>query len=139
LKDEVRYRLRLADGFLLEAKQDFKLERCRACVNDAQLAIENSGKAVLAFFDLTPKTHDPAQHVATLLRQRDLDETDQTRLQQLLPELLALGSREYFMTDYGDETTYTTPWDLYDRETAETALQSTKRVFVNVQERLSKN
>jgi len=77
--------------------------------------------------------------LAALLRQRDLDETDQTRLQQLLPELLALGSREYFMTDYGDETTYTTPWDLYDREAAEAALQSTKRVFVNVQERLSKN
>jgi len=36
--DLVQYRLRLAEGFLKEAEQDFGLERWRSCVDNAQLA-----------------------------------------------------------------------------------------------------
>ena len=42
---EASGRLRLADRFLGEAKQDFGLERWRFCVDNSQLAIENSDKA----------------------------------------------------------------------------------------------
>jgi len=43
---DVAYRLALVEGFLAEAEQDVGLERWRSCVNNAQLAVENAGKAV---------------------------------------------------------------------------------------------
>ncbi|HYK91359.1 MAG TPA: HEPN domain-containing protein [Acidobacteriota bacterium] len=67
-RDLTQYRLRLAEGFLREAEQDFQLERWRSCVDNAQLAVENAGKAVLALFGVIPKTHDPARQVAQILR-----------------------------------------------------------------------
>ncbi len=42
---DVDYRIALAAGFLAEADQDFTLERWRSCVDNAQLALENAGKA----------------------------------------------------------------------------------------------
>jgi len=126
LQNEVDYRLQLAEGFLVEASQDFELSRWRSCVDNSQLCIENSGKAILALFNITSKTHDPAQHVATLLRSESLAEDIQTQLQSLLPNLMALGSREHFLTDYGDETSYTLPWDLFDEEMAGEAIQAAR-------------
>ncbi|MGH2352681.1 MAG: HEPN domain-containing protein [Chloroflexota bacterium] len=46
--EDTRYRLRLAEGFLQEAHQDFALQRWRSCVDNSQLATENAAKAVLA-------------------------------------------------------------------------------------------
>jgi predicted RNA-binding protein associated with RNAse of E/G family len=45
----------------------------------------------------------------------------------MLPDLLALGSAEHFLTDYGDEATYTLPWDLFTRESADEALMAARR------------
>jgi HEPN domain-containing protein len=70
--EEVAYRLALAQGFLGEAEQDLTLSRWRSCVDNAQLVVENAGKAVLALFEVTPKTHDPAQHLASILRTQEL-------------------------------------------------------------------
>lgn len=46
--EEARYRMRLAAGFLEEARQDLELKRYRSCVDNSQLAAENAAKAVLA-------------------------------------------------------------------------------------------
>jgi len=46
--EETRYRLRLAEGFLIEAQQDAGWERWRSCADNSQLAVENAAKAVLA-------------------------------------------------------------------------------------------
>jgi len=40
--EDARYRLRLAIGFLEEARQDLSLGRWRSCVDNAQLSVENS-------------------------------------------------------------------------------------------------
>ena len=127
VRDEVAYRLGLAEGFLREAEQDVLLERWRSCVDNAQLAVENSGKAVLALFGISPKTHDPARELAALLRTRELPERVAEAIRSLVPELLALGSAEHFLTDYGDEATYTLPWDLFTRESAMDALEAARR------------
>ena len=42
-----KYRFKLAQGFLVEARQDVDLERWRSTVDNAQLAVENAAKAVL--------------------------------------------------------------------------------------------
>jgi HEPN domain-containing protein len=69
---EVDYRIALAAGFLAEAEQDFTLERWRSCVDNAQLAVENAGKAALASFGIAPKTHEPARQIAVVLREQEL-------------------------------------------------------------------
>ena len=66
--ENAAYRLGLAEGFLGEAEQDLSLERWRSCVDNAELAVENAGKVVLALFGVASKTHDPAQPIAILLR-----------------------------------------------------------------------
>jgi HEPN domain-containing protein len=124
----VAYRIALAAGFLNEAEQDFTLERWRSCVDNGQLAVENSGKAVLALFGIVPKTHDPARQVAAILRDQELPESISELLRSMLPDLLVLGTDAHFLTDYGDEASYTLPWDLFTRQTAEDALQSARRL-----------
>ena len=42
------YRLKVAQGFLEESRQDVQLLRWRSAVDNAQLAVENSAKAVLS-------------------------------------------------------------------------------------------
>jgi HEPN domain-containing protein len=46
--EEPRYRLNLAEGFLLEAREDLNLKRWRSCVDNSQLAVENAAKVALA-------------------------------------------------------------------------------------------
>ncbi len=125
--DDVTYRLALAEGFLIEAEQDMELERWRSCVDNGQLAVENAGKAVLMLFGAAPKTHDPAHQVASILRTQALPDEIQEAMRRMLPDLLALGPAEHFLTDYGDEATHTLPWDLFTRESAEDALAAARR------------
>lgn len=58
--DHVKYRLRLADGFLSEARQDIGFQRWRSCVDNAQLAVENAAKVLLALLGPVGRTHNPA-------------------------------------------------------------------------------
>ena len=125
--DEVNYRLALAQGFLAEAEQDADLERWRSCVDNAQLAVENAGKTVLVLFGISPKTHDTARQVAALLRNQSLPDEIQDQMRRMLPDLLALGTTEHFLTDYGDEATYTLPWDLFTRDSGLDALAAARR------------
>jgi HEPN domain-containing protein len=62
---DVEYRLRIAQGFLDESRQDVALNRWRSAVDNAQLAVENAAKAVLALIAPIGRTHNPAP----LLRQ----------------------------------------------------------------------
>jgi len=124
----MQYCIALAEGFLDEAEQDFTLKRWRSCVDNAQLAVENAGKAALALFGIVPKTHDPARQIAAILREHELPANISDLLQEMLPDLLVLGAEAHFLTDYGDEANYTLPWDLFTQQTAEDALQSARRL-----------
>lgn len=124
---DVEYRIALAVGFQAEAEQDFTLERWRSCVDNAQLAVENAGKAVLSLFGIAPKTHDPARQIAAILREQELPKNMSDLLHAMLPDLLVLGAETHFLTDYGDESNYTLPWDLFTKQTATDALLSAQR------------
>lgn len=136
-RDEIGYRLALAEGFLREAEQDLKLQRWRSCVDNAQLVVENAGKALLALFGVTPKTHDPAREIAAILRSQTLPDVIEQELRRILPDLLTLGTAEHYLTDYGDEATYTLPWDLFKAESAETALVAARRTLQSAQETMA--
>lgn len=63
------------EGFLAEALQDFELSRWRSCVDNSQLAVENSGKTIIACFRPVEKSHNPARQVDDLLEKDDAIES----------------------------------------------------------------
>lgn len=126
-REDVEYRLNLAKGFLKEADQDFQLERWRSCVNNAQLSVENSGKAILMLFGVSPKTHEPGKHLAKLIKNTEIPEEIRGIVKKFLPSFLTLGIEEHFMTDYGDESSYKLPWEIFDQKSAKSALDSAKQ------------
>ncbi len=123
-REDVDYRLNLAKGFLKEAQEDFQLKRWRSCVANAQLSVENSGKAILMVFGVSPKTHEPAKHLSKLIQKSKIPEEIRARIKEILPEFLILGVQEHFMTDYGDESSYKLPWDIFDEKSAKLALDA---------------
>lgn len=126
-RSEYSYRIGLAKGFLSEAEQDFDLKRWRSCVDNSQLAVENSAKAILALFEIPPKTHEPAKHLANLVKAGRLPRPIAENVTQLLPDIISLGLEEHFMTDYGDEATQTLPWDLFTAQSGSEAIESARR------------
>ena len=126
-REDVEYRLNLSKGFLREAEQDFQLGRWRSCVANAQLSVENAGKAVLMLFGVSTKTHEPAKHMAQLIKNPEIPKQAQDKIKDILPDFLLLGAEEHFMTDYGDESSYKLPWELFDEESAETALNVARK------------
>lgn len=53
------YRLKVAQGFLAEARQNLAAGQWRACVEHCQLAAENAAKTALALLGPVPRTRDP--------------------------------------------------------------------------------
>lgn len=126
-RKDVEYRMKLASGFLQEAIQDFELKRWRSCVSNAQLSVENSGKAILAVFGIAPKTHDPARHLTALVSNGKIPASVLPKIKEILPDLITLGFDEHILTDYGDESAYALPWDIFDEESATMALHTGKK------------
>ena len=124
---DAEYRLEVAHGFLREAEQDLDLRRWRSAVDNAQLAVENAAKAVLSRNRPTPKTHDVAQELHSLLA----ESRDTPKMATLLAELVEcaamLGRDVHIRTDYGDELRRITPWALFSQEDAEQALAHARR------------
>jgi HEPN domain-containing protein len=122
-KSESRYRLELAEGFLDEAEQDFGLSRWRSCVDNSQLAVENSGKTVVACFRPVEKSHNPARQVADLLEGNEINQELIEDIKILIPLLEKLGFEEHLKTDYGDEDTYKSPWEIFNKDDASEAVE----------------
>lgn len=121
-QEDARHRLRLAEGFLGEARQDAELSRWRSCVDNSQLAAENAAKAPLAVLGPVGRTHAPA---ALLRRAMAADRFPQSILPHVerLAELAEqLGWDIHMASDYGDEATRRTPWELFDESYARQAL-----------------
>ncbi len=135
--DSLRYRFALAEGFLKESRQDFELERWRSCVDNAQLVVENSGKALLLLFGVSPKTHDPGRQVSQLLETGVPPPAVRPALLELVPDLMALGPTTHMLTNYGDEAIETFPWDLFTRDAAQQALDTAERVLARARQILS--
>jgi len=116
------YRLKLAQGFLEEARQDAVLGRWRSTVDGAQLAVENAGKTALALFGRVGRTHNPATWIRRLIGEEQLEATLSERLERLAELAELLGPDVHVQTDYGDETGGRTPWEVFEEEDARQAL-----------------
>jgi len=65
--EEARFRLNLAEGYTMEAREDLGLKRWRSCVDNSQLAVENAAKVALALVGPVARTHDPAKLLRKVL------------------------------------------------------------------------
>jgi HEPN domain-containing protein len=119
---EVEYRLRLAQGFLGESRQDITLSRWRSVVDNAQLAVENATKAVLALVAPVGRTHNPAPLLRQALDDGRFGVANQVAVERLAECAELLGFDIHIQTDYGDEFRSLTPWEIFDAEEAREAL-----------------
>jgi HEPN domain-containing protein len=119
---DAEYRLEVAQGFLSKARQDVQLERWRSTVDNAQLAVENAAKAVLALVGPVGRTHNPAIPLRQALQDGVLALLDQQSLQRLIELAELMGPDVHIQTDYGDEMEGLTPWELFDQADAQQSL-----------------
>ena len=75
------YRLKLARGFLQEARQDVTLQRWRSAMDNAQLAVANAAKGVLALLGPVGHTHQPAPLLGEAVQQSLFGETQREQVQ----------------------------------------------------------
>jgi HEPN domain-containing protein len=125
----VQYRLKLAEGFLQEAQQDLNINRWRSCVDNAQLTVENALKALIALWAPVPRTHRPGANLAEMLNQRQIPEHFKIEIGALIAKAGELDPAIHIQTDYGDEMSGLTPWDLFDEEDAREAYAIAREVF----------
>lgn len=115
------YRLKIAQGFLEESRQDVQLQRWRSAVDNSQLAVENSAKAVLSLVAPVGRTHNPAPQLRETLSKDYFSEDIAEKVEHLAECSEQLGFDVHIQTDYGDETGRLTPWDLFDEKDARQA------------------
>jgi HEPN domain-containing protein len=53
----------------------------------------------------------------------------QSQILEIIPILEHFGIEEHFMTDYGDESTRTDPWRLFQEEDAREALEMAEKFY----------
>lgn len=122
--DDARYRLTLAEGQLADAERDCKDQRWHLCVASAQSAAENAGKAIIACFLPIEKTHEPVKQIEAMLEEGIIPDEVREAVVDVLPAWRGLGRKLHIQATYGDEDSYTPPWDLFDAQTAQAALQA---------------
>lgn len=136
--NDVSYRKKLAEGFLNEAIQDYDLRRYRSCVNNSQLSIENSVKAVLDYFGPVPWSHSPSANLTELINTQEFEDETKILIEKLRDLSLSYGLREHFLTDNGDEEQRLSPWEIFSDEEARAALETAKQCFTLLNEILDK-
>jgi HEPN domain-containing protein len=120
--EELNYRLRLAEGYLAEARQDLPLGRWRSCVDNSQLAVENAAKAALALLGPVGRTHDPGPLLRHELDAGRFPNDVRPQVERLAELAGQLGWNIHVQSDYGDETGWRTPWELFDEAAAQAVL-----------------
>ena len=126
---DAEYRLRLARGFLSEAEEDLPLSRWRSCVDNAQLAVENAGKSVIARFSPVPRSHDVAALLAEHLERGLIPPALRPKVDLLRELSQELGYEEHVRSDYGEEARGVTPWELFQEPEAVRAIELARRAL----------
>lgn len=124
---DAEYRLKLARGFLAEAEEDLGLSRWRSCVDNAQLAVENSAKAVIARFSPVPRSHDVGALLTEHLEQGLIPPEHRPQVELLRDLSQELGYEEHVRSDYGEEARGITPWEIFQEPDAIRAIEIARR------------
>jgi len=126
-RDDAAYRLELAKGYLARAESDAVDEQWDGCLANAQEAVENAGKSVLAHFRPIPLTHDLVDPMERLLKLDAVPEAVRRRVEGALDTFKGMGFDTHVRAAYGDEKSRTPPWELIDEAEARTGLEKARR------------
>lgn len=132
--DDAKYRLDLALGYAKEAEDDLSTERWWACVSNAQVAIENAGKALIACFEPVEKVHELVPQLERLLKREQLPDALRRTLAGLVPIFARHGHGEHIKSTYGDDSTRTPPWQIYKTDDARRAVTDMQTVIRTAQQ-----
>lgn len=121
-EEDIAYRFRLAQGFLDEERQDMGLGRWRSCVDNSQLAVENAAKGALALLGPVGRTHNPAGVLRQELAAGRFPGAARAHVERLAECAELIGPEVHIRSDYGDEDTRRTPWELFAEPDARDAL-----------------
>lgn len=121
--DDAHYRLRLAEGFLRKAEEDYALKCWWSVVGNSQLAAENAAKAVLSLIQPVPRVHDPGRLLRQALQEGRFAGPAVEQVEELASCAELLGPDVHIQTDYGDEIGGRTPWELFDEDKAQEVLK----------------
>ena len=122
MNQQFAYRLKVAQGFLQEVREDVTLKRWRSAMDNAQLAVENAAKSILALAGPVGRTHNPAPLLRQLVENSLLPQLPTDKVLRLVELAELLGPDVHIQTDYGDEMGGVTPWELFGAEDARQAL-----------------
>jgi len=96
----------------------------RGTVASSQLSTENAAKAVIAFFRIPSWSHDPAPELRELLNEFLMHTRE---LVEELADIAESLAPEHGRATYGEPLRGLTPWDIYNKEDADRALNSARR------------
>ena len=111
------------------AEEDLRSSRWRSCVDDAQLAVENAAKSVVARFGPVPRSHDMSAVLSEHLRQGTIPPQLRESVELLQDLSRQLGFEEHVRSDYGDEARGITPWELFQEPDAQRAIEVARRAL----------
>lgn len=124
------YRLNLAVLYLGRARRRFEAEEWDSCVGEAQLAVENAAKCVMACFLPVPRSHNMENLLESLLRNfPDLEEEIVEYITRLIEIAGRHGLDEHIAVTYGDENARRLPSELFDEEYAQNALSDAEEAL----------
>jgi len=123
-KTEVEYRAKMARRHLEDAERALQIGDYRGTVDSAQRSAENAAKAVIAIYRIPSWSHDPSAELLDVTstlpkaaRERALN------LARLAHEL----APEHGRATYGEPLRELTPWDLYGKSEAESAVEKAEK------------
>ena len=126
-RDDAAYRLELAKGYLARAESDAVDGQWDSCLANAQEAVENAGKSILAHFRPVPHTHDLIEPLEQLLKPDAVPAAIRQRIEGALDAFRGMGFDTHVRAAYGDEETRTPPWELIEEAEARTGLEKARR------------
>ena len=99
-----------------------------SCVDNYQLSVENSAKAIIFIFEPVEKTHDTASQLERLLNNKIIKEKEIIEvIETIVPIFSEFSVEQHFKTNYGDEKTYTLPWEIFKEKDAKDAFSFARK------------
>jgi HEPN domain-containing protein len=126
-RDEMEYRLKLAEGYLSKAEGDAADEQWDDCLANSQEAVENAGKAILSLYRPVPKRHDTFEPLEDLLDREEVSESIKKKIRDDLIAFLDMGHATHLRVTYGDEEKHTPPWELIEKPESMKGLEKARR------------
>ncbi len=132
--DDAEYRLTLAKGYWAKAENNATDGAWDDCLANSQETVENAGKSILSHFQPIPKSHDVLKPLKALARVGEVPAAIRNRIDSNLDIFENMGLETHIRATYGDEETYTAPWELIDESEATVGLEKARRAVALAEE-----